>query len=287
MYVQKSNNPLWDKHHFKGSGAVPFYVNRFSRSASLKPPAGVYACRGGILADEMGMGKTIEVLALLLARKDLAARRFIDDRFLTSPLVCRRAPPNPPLPRHSGTLVIAPMSVVGQWAEEVSRFSQPGVLKVLCHYGADRVNTAAALANYDVVVTSYGTLVSEASALGLRPAKTANADDDELPYVVSEERRASGRGGRHKKVLFGVHWERVVMDEAHAIKNRATEVACTTYCISATHRWCLTGTPIQNSLQARRVRAGCCTSRDLTLVLCWVWPGLVLAVSVLAAPTVV
>lgn len=163
----------------------------------------------------MGMGKTIEVLALLLARRDLAAGALQDARFPPPPKPSSR----PALPRHRGTLVVAPMSVVGQWADEVTRFSAPGVSRVLCHYGGDRVSSVAALRGFDVVVTSFGTLVSEASALGIRPAKTANASESELPYVASGD----GRRGA-TPVLFGVHWDRVVLDEAHAIKNRATEV---------------------------------------------------------------
>jgi DNA repair protein RAD5 len=50
------------------------------------------------------------------------------------------------------------------------------------------------------------------------------------------------------RVLFGVHWERVVLDEAHLIKNASTEQARACCVLAARHRWCLTGTPVQNSL---------------------------------------
>jgi len=199
--------------------------------------------------DEMGMGKTIEVLSLLLARRDMQLGRFPDTRFSPDKTCVARERRRPrPLPaHHDATLVVCPVTVVSQWADEVLQFSVPGALKVLCHYGSDRVAHADDLAPYHVVVTSFETLVSEALTLGIRPNKTATGDADQLPYVKGHVTRRTK--AHAQPVLFGVHWGRVVLDEAHAIKNHATEVAQATFCLSATHRWCLTGTPIQNSLQ--------------------------------------
>lgn len=57
-------HPLWDQYNF--ADGTPFWVNPFSLRATLKFPEAVRSCRGGILADEMGMGKTIETLALIV-----------------------------------------------------------------------------------------------------------------------------------------------------------------------------------------------------------------------------
>ena len=62
------------------------------------------------------------------------------------------------------TLIVAPASLINQWAEELTRSSRPGTLKVLVWHGSTRVDLAAAMEGndpVDVVVTSYGTVVSE------------------------------------------------------------------------------------------------------------------------------
>lgn len=75
------------------------------------------------------------------------------------------------------------------------------------------------LANYDVVITTYGTLTSD---------------------VPLENNRNS--------VLAKVAWERIILDEAHKIKNRKSKISRIVTQLHAVSRWCLTGTPIQNEL---------------------------------------
>ena len=118
--------------------------------------------------------------------------------------------------RTAGTgtsLVIAPPAVVGNWAAEAARFT-PG-LRVVVHHGAARA-TAAQLerevADADVVITTYGTAVRDVEALA-----------------------------QHQ-------WDRVVLDEAQAIKNPANETSQQLRRIPAGMRLALTGTPIENGL---------------------------------------
>ena len=125
-------------------------------------------------------------------------------------------------------LVIAPPAVVGNWAAEAARFTPD--LRVVVHHGATRA-TAAQLegeaAGADVVITTYGTAVRDIEAL-------------------------SEHG-----------WDRVVLDEAQAIKNPANETAQQLRRIPARTRLALTGTPIENGLG------------DLWAILDFVNPGLV------------
>jgi len=111
------------------------------------------------------------------------------------------------------TLVIAPPAVVGNWAAEAARFT-PG-LRVIVHHGASRASTRqlqSETADVDVVITTYGTAVRDVEALA------------------------------------ELSWDRVVLDEAQAIKNPANDTSQQLRRIPARSRLALTGTPIENGL---------------------------------------
>jgi len=203
------------------------YFNPFAKKMSLSPPPRLHACSGGILADEMGLGKTIEVLALVAQTHGQRCRR-------TPHSLSSSDAQQLPL---GGTLIVAPLSVVRQWVSEVLKFTGGG-LRVLEHYGQSRSCSAAHMAQaYDVVVTSYGTLKSEL----LNAARVSSS--------ASSAAGQLGHGsGPQPEGLYGVQWERVVLDEAHEIRNRSTDMAQACYALYSWHKWCLTGTPLQNSL---------------------------------------
>ena len=140
---------------------------------------------GGILADDMGLGKTIQLLSLVAAQP-------------------RGASP---------TLLVCPMSLVGNWQREAARFTPD--LRVHVHHGADRLDgesLAEALAGADLVITTYGVATRDQAALGQ------------------------------------VNWARVVCDEAQNIKNHATKQAQAVRGLPAAARIALTGTPVENRL---------------------------------------
>jgi SNF2 family DNA or RNA helicase len=98
---------------------------------------------GALLADDMGMGKTVQVIGLLLARRQAAGEA--------------RLPP---------TLVVCPTSVVGNWRREIARFA-PG-LTVHVHHGPDRARAedlAAVAKDHDVVLSTYALLHRDEASL--------------------------------------------------------------------------------------------------------------------------
>ncbi|TMW67746.1 hypothetical protein Poli38472_007418 [Pythium oligandrum] len=195
-------NPLWEKRYFQSQRT--YFINPFEKIASLEPPAPPSPCLGGILADDMGMGKTMMLLSLIAHRKLYRSGTAGDTGSKTQ--------------RRGKTLIICPLSLLHQWKDEVHNRFKPQTLSVLVYYGDER-ETASFSIKSDIVLTTYGVLSSEF------------------------EKQKNG-----SSVLLGTEWDRVILDEAHSIKNRATTYFRACAALQAVHRWCLTGTPIQNSL---------------------------------------
>ncbi|MFZ2177699.1 MAG: DEAD/DEAH box helicase [Rhodococcus sp. (in: high G+C Gram-positive bacteria)] len=143
---------------------------------------------GAVLADDMGLGKTLQLLALLAHEN------------ATTP-----------------TLLVCPMSVVGNWQREAARFVP--TLRVLVHHGPQRLNgeeLSAAVAQSDLVITTYALMARDLTQ------------------------------------LKELEWRRVVLDEAQHIKNAKTSQARAARSIPAAHRVALTGTPVENRLDELR-----------------------------------
>jgi DNA repair protein RAD5 len=117
--------------------------------------------------------------------------------------------------KNRSTLVIAPMSIISQWKSEADNSANSGTLKTIIYYGADKALDLPSLCTSpsapDVIVTSYGVVLSEWTS------KTSEG-------------------------IFATEWYRVVLDEAHYIKNRLSKTARACYDIKAGRRWVLTGT---------------------------------------------
>ena len=145
---------------------------------------------GGCLADDMGLGKTIQVLALLESRRE----------------VRRNDEQNSPPP----ALVVVPRSLVFHWKEEAARFTPK--LSILDHTGVTRLKPGDHFDNYDVVLTTYGTLRSDA----------VHFKNQRFDYCI--------------------------LDEAQAIKNSRTLSAKAVRLLKADHRLAMSGTPVENHL---------------------------------------
>ncbi|KAI1392536.1 SNF2 family N-terminal domain-containing protein [Hypoxylon trugodes] len=169
--------------------------------------------KGGILADEMGLGKTVTTISLMLSHKA-----------------------DPSSPGVKTNLIVAPNALLKQWAEEIKKKILPRhSMSVFEHH--TRKGSWEVLRKHDVVLTTYGSLMSELKTLEQLTKKTDGKDpdisDDELTRCCP---------------LLGPHcvFLRVILDEAQNIKNRKAKCASAAYLLKATYRWCLTGTPMQN-----------------------------------------
>lgn len=182
---------------------------------------------------EMGLGKTIEMLSLIHSHKSDVAGRQVGPTSSVNHL--------PRLPKDSSsverapctTLVIAPMSLLAQWQSEAERASKPGTMKSMVYYGNEKtanLQTLCCEANAasapDLIITSYGVVLSE------------------FNQVAANHGNRGSHGG-----LFSLEYFRIILDEAHHIKNRQSKTAKACYELAAEHRWILTGTPIVNRLE--------------------------------------
>ena len=170
--------------------------------------------KGGILADDMGLGKTIQSIALMLTnpRPALSTATSVTDKKTLSSIVGK------------GTLVVAPLALIKQWEGEIkNRVTESHKLRVCVHHGPQRTKRSEDLKKYDVVITTYQILVSE--------------------HGSSSQREDGPKVG-----CFGINWYRVILDEAHTIKNRNAKATQACYALRSEYRWCLTGTPMQNNL---------------------------------------
>ncbi|KAH0563182.1 hypothetical protein GP486_002249 [Trichoglossum hirsutum] len=220
---------LWEGLRAGEVGTI--YQHKITRKRASKP---LEETCGGILADEMGLGKTLIVLSTILAT--------LNQSYTFSKSCAVTGSSRMQLSR--ATLVIAPsvcqcvstsnisdcevpfniisevsdMTVVllDGWMAEVRRHVESGALRVQKYHGSSKETDITKLLDYDVILTTYATITAEFS---------------------------------RNSCLHGITWFRVVLDEAHTVRNQSTRCFRAVASLSAKIRWCLTGTPIQNKLE--------------------------------------
>jgi len=179
----------------------------------------------------MGLGKTISCLAHICATLH-DAQIFAQENQIAPKL---NKGGNPielvtPLKCATTTLIIAPLSTVSNWEEQLSTHIKPDTLSTYIYHGANREGSINRLAEYDCIVTTYSTLSQDFMRL------KKNMDD------VDNMARLAASPLHHLKFF------RIILDEAHVIKDTSTNQSLAACALSAQRRLCLTGTPLQNRL---------------------------------------
>lgn len=174
--------------------------------------------KGGILGDDMGLGKTIQTLSIILSRPSTD-------------------------PERKTTLIVAPVALMHQWKREIQTKLKPGrhQLRVFVLHGVERAAKNARfdeLKQYDVVLTTYGTMTSE-----LKKREEWDKRQDE-----GADMRKVAKMINLPILGPNCHWYRVILDEAQQIKNHKSKCSIACARIRSEYRWCLSGTPMQNGV---------------------------------------
>ncbi|KFY34561.1 hypothetical protein V494_06643 [Pseudogymnoascus sp. VKM F-4513 (FW-928)] len=174
---------------------------------------------GGILADVMGLGKTVSTLATMVgnppAKEDIAHER-------------------------KATLIVVPAGLLSQWETEIKIHVDEKVFPKVMPYKASSRISINILSDCDIVLTSFTEVMN---SWPFPNSREEQADAKKIGEDKWDQNHDSEKGDLHR-----VKWYRIVLDEAQAIKNHRSRTSVACHKLDSTNRWALSGTPIQNSL---------------------------------------
>ena len=223
IYDMSGCDPVAPPASLENITLLPFQIEGYSWMTKQEDTFG-----GGILADDMGMGKTIQSIALILRRTCL-------------------------------TLIVTPASLTSQWREALNLHAPS--LNVLVFHRSSK-STMEAVESCDVCITTYDTLGAMVESLHCshchQVVKREDFNEHEC-YVRSRRLRslqATGNAPRLEmrqhdpgtKCLLNLEYGRVILDECHLIKKPVTRRARACFSLKSVYRWGLSGTPFQNRL---------------------------------------
>lgn len=263
-----------------------FYFDWFTGLLTDVKPENYSLPTGGILADEMGLGKTVEMISLILCnpRTDFnniksdtltrpipglnfrdsckfkcVCRSLIKENLIcctkceyyqhidcvqknrietsletTDNYICPQCWPQEARLQTGATIIVSPYSISRQWLSEIKRHIREP-FRVLVYSGVSKLGWISPLdmAQYDVVITDYNVLKSE------------------IYYAEATTERALRRDKKylnHSSPLNSLNWWRVCLDEAQMVEGLNTNATQMAKQLSTVHRWAVTGTPIEKSV---------------------------------------
>lgn len=190
---------------------------------------------GGILADDMGLGKTVQALALLahaIEEHRAASERAASERTASEHAAGRGESVEPFAP----FLVVAPTSVIANWAAEAERFLPEAKVVTVTETTAGKTPLAERIAGAHLVLTSYTLLrMDEDAYTGY--ARTLGRTVDERTVDESTGELSAPEG-----------WGALLLDEAQFVKNTGTRAWSIARAMPARTKIAMTGTPIENNL---------------------------------------
>ncbi|CAK7233063.1 hypothetical protein SBRCBS47491_008480 [Sporothrix bragantina] len=215
----------------KDADGETFYMSELFGVATRKTgPYEAYEnnIRGGILSEEMGLGKTVEIISLILLHPRAAS---LADEKLEG------------LRSTGATLIVAPPALKNQWISEIKQHAPH--LRVMiyagmsrsCSSAVDEANMIEEFVSHDVVVTTYSDLKSELHFAMAPPERKMRSSADDIPRY------------RPRSPLVQVSWWRVCLDEAQEIESGVSNTATVVRYVPRINAWGVTGTPVKDGVQ--------------------------------------
>ncbi|KAI8158178.1 SNF2 family domain-containing protein [Colletotrichum sp. SAR 10_70] len=174
--------------------------------------------RGGILADAMGLGKTIETLSCISGNP--SSDRLKDKG-------------------QGATLVVCPsQQMIGVWMSEVNKHCGKRFARDMVQYKRQNKMSIDLLGSFNIVLATYHQVRASIPSIKEQQEMQKELVDTEK----YKEWLAENTGDLHR-----IKWYRVVLDEAHSIKNHLTHGAFACFELQSKYRWVVSGTPLINS----------------------------------------
>jgi SNF2 family DNA or RNA helicase len=208
---EEDNNSLW-RLEYRANGTKRYREIISGIVRDDEPPQSL----GGLLADMMGLGKTLSILSLVVSS-------------LAEASDWANGNPHPNLVQNlpgirntKTTLLVAPLSAVNNWTFQVKEHLKESAISYHVFHGQSRITDIEELSKYDLVITTYSIILSELSG------------------------RKSKKNG---SPLTKMNMFRIVLDEAHTIREQSAAQTQAIFRLNSQRKWSVTGTPIQNRLE--------------------------------------